>query len=93
MKILKESRRRYRHDNNLADFMPEIFRMSDDDLIHTVQQLWKSSDPHEVGGIFDDGSVDQYKYWIARTLIKGRMNGKSDKEIEKEIFEMFKEDE
>lgn len=67
--------------------------MSDDDLIHTVQALWKSSDPYKAGGIFADGTANQYKYWIARTLIKGRMNGKSDKEIEKEIFEMFKEDE
>lgn len=86
MKVLKESK------NNVTDFIPEIFSLSDDDLIHVVQQLWKSSDPYKIGGIFNKGSRDQYRYWIAKTLIIGRMNGKSDREIEKEIIEMFKDD-
>ena len=88
MKVLKES------NNNVADFIPEIFRLSDDDLIHVVQSLWKGSDPYlkGPGGIFNKGSADQYRYWIARRLIIGRMNGKSDKEIKKEIIEMFKDD-
>lgn len=82
-------------ENNVTDFFPEIFSLSDDDLIHVVQSLWKGSDPYlrGPGGIFNKGSKDQYRYWTARRLIIGRMNGKSDDEIKKEIINSFNSDE
>ena len=92
-KSLNESR--LNEENNVTDFLPEIFSLSDDDLIHVVQSLWKSSDPYlkGPGGIFNKGSRDQYRYWAARKLIIGRMNGKSDDEIKKEIISSFNSDE